>query len=184
MVEELAHYMAYVNPGLGGEFLAYMAMEGQVPSCRCLWDLTIPKAKGDTQVDLLLIHATGIYVVESKNYSNCRIQGDEKLKDWTAFYKQGKDRGYLLYNPHMQNEGHIAALKCYVDYPVPMISIVAYSNQCALEIKRKPGSKTIHCHYGKLGNIMRASAKFRKPCLDNEEVWLLYQLLRPLASSR
>ena len=183
MIDELAHYLAYEDPGLCGEFWAYMEMEGQVPApCRCLWNLLIPKAKGHSQVDLLLIHSTGMYVVESKNFTNCHLQGDETQQSWNATYK--KNRKYKIYSPYLQNEGHIEALRRYVDYPVPMKSIVAYSNHCKLSITRKQGSNAIHCHYKTLGSIVQRYAHERKPCLDDEEVSLLYQLLRPLASLR
>jgi len=179
MVEELAHYMTYENPGLGGEFIAYMALEGQVSApCRCLWNLEVPKKNGHTQVDLLVIHTTGIYVLESKNYSKCRVCGDEKEKDWNVVYPKG--RGFSMYSTYLQNEGHMEALRDYVDYPVPMKSIVVYGNRVNLQIKRTASSKTVYCHYNSLGNVMNEHARQRKPCLDDEEVWLLYQLLRPL----
>lgn len=181
-IDEMARYMADEDAGLCGEFLAYMELQVPAP-CRCLWNLEIPKAKGQySQVDLLLIHTTGLYVLESKNYSPCRVYGDEERANWKVFYS--KNRGYPIYSTYLQNEGHITALRNYIGYPVPMKSILVYSNQSKLLIKRAANSKAVYCHYNSLGNVMRMHASQGKPCLDDEEVSLLYQLLRPLASLR
>lgn len=75
---------------------------------RILVDLLIPNTVGGTtQIDLLLLHSSGIYVIECKNYK-ATIKGDIEDKEWTALYKGGKT--YSLYNPIIQNSGHIDKL--------------------------------------------------------------------------
>lgn len=48
-----------------------------------------------TEVDLIYINTSGIYVIESKNYSGW-IFGDFKQKYWTQTFKTEKHK---FYNP-------------------------------------------------------------------------------------
>ena len=74
-----------------------------------LTNVYIPKNDGTTtEIDLLMINKTGIYVFESKNYSGW-IFGDEKSKNWTQTLKGGKKNKF--FNPILQNRAHINALK-------------------------------------------------------------------------
>ncbi len=74
-----------------------------------LQNLYIPTGNGrTTELDLVFISAKGIFVIESKNY-NGEITGKVSDKDWRVRYANGKS--FTLYNPIMQNEGHIRALR-------------------------------------------------------------------------
>lgn len=61
-----------------------------------------------TEIDLIFLTDRKIYVIESKNYNGI-IYGDAMSKNWTVQYRNGKS--YNLYNPIMQNNTHINALK-------------------------------------------------------------------------
>lgn len=74
-----------------------------------LHDVLIDGAEDMTsQIDLLLIGRTGIYVVEVKSYTDAYIYGDGKKSRW-SYYLGGKK--YDIYSPLMQNKKHIAYLK-------------------------------------------------------------------------
>ena len=71
--------------------------------------------KGDedmsSQIDLLIIARTGIYVVEVKRYDNAKIYGNGKRNTW-YYYLGGKK--YDIYSPLKQNKKHIENLKNFL----------------------------------------------------------------------
>ena len=67
-----------LNRGNYGEFLTFSYLEKLDGYHKLLTNLYIPKQDGSTtEIDLIMISETGIYVFESKNYSGW-IFGDEK----------------------------------------------------------------------------------------------------------
>ena len=89
-----------------------------------LHDILIDGAEDLTsQMDLLLIGETGIYVVEVKMFNDARIYGDGKRSTW-YYYKGGKK--YEIYSPLRQNKKHIEYLKKFLqDFgEVPCYSII------------------------------------------------------------
>ena len=79
----------------------------QLPSgCRYLSDIMIlnPKSKsGYSQIDHIVISPYAIFVIETKNY-NGEIKGGRKDRNWSV------SNHFKMYNPLMQNYGHIKAL--------------------------------------------------------------------------
>lgn len=61
------------------------------------------------QIDHIFINASGIYVIETKNYAG-RIYGNDNQNQWTQVLAYGKAKNYF-YNPIKQNYTHIIALK-------------------------------------------------------------------------
>lgn len=97
------------NKGNYGEFLTYYSLEKMGGNHKLLTNLYIPKADGSTtEIDLIMIAETGIYVFESKNYSGW-IFGNEKYKKWTQTFPTKQK--FQFFNPIWQNNGHINALK-------------------------------------------------------------------------
>ena len=64
-----------------------------------------------SQIDLLIIGRTGIYVIEVKSYDNAKIYGNGKRSTW-YYYLAGKK--YDIYSPLKQNKNHIAYLKNFL----------------------------------------------------------------------
>ena len=84
-----------------------------------LWDLYIPKSDGSySQIDVLMIHETGIHVFECKNYKGW-IFGSENNMYWYQTLPTGYNsiRKEQLYNPIKQNKTHINALSNYLNMP-------------------------------------------------------------------
>ena len=81
----------------------------------------------------VMIHETGLYVVESKNYSGW-IFGDVKQKEWTQILAGGKKKT-RFYNPIWQNAGHVKALRTFFnEYQyLPIFSLVVFSERCELK---------------------------------------------------
>ena len=57
------------------------------------------------QIDHVLINHSGIFVIETKNYSG-RIYGDDNRLEWTQVLNYGKIKN-KIYNPVRQNKSHI-----------------------------------------------------------------------------
>lgn len=82
-----------------------------------------------TEIDEVAITRNGIYVIECKDYAGT-ILGSKDDHDWTVVYDNG-DR-HTLYNPIMQNNGHVTALSHALRLPRNMfrsvIILSGYSN--------------------------------------------------------
>lgn len=99
---------------------------------RVLNNVTIPTPKGSSQIDHLVVSIYGIFVIETKNYQGW-IYGGEHAEYWTQNIYGNK---YQLYNPVLQNGGHVRALRRILkDYePLPIMSIVAFSWNASLRV--------------------------------------------------
>lgn len=124
------------NPGKYGEYLVYKELRAyEKDGGRFLFNCYLPKDDGTTsEIDVILIHSTGIFVVESKNYSGW-IFGNEKSRMWTQTLPNGRGRSIKerFYNPIMQNKTHIKWLKNQVGNNIPVYSVIAFSERCELK---------------------------------------------------
>lgn len=122
--------------GKNGEYLTYKELKAyEDDGGRFLFNCYLPKADGTTtEIDVMLIHSTGIFVIESKNYSGW-IFGSEKSKTWTQTLRRGNGRIQKehFYNPIMQNNTHVKWLKKIIGNNVPIYSVIAFSKRCSLK---------------------------------------------------
>lgn len=97
-----------VKGGFGERLAAYYS-KTVFSDAYVLHDVLIDgKDEHKSQIDLIIIAASGIYVVEVKTFSDAKIYGDGRKRDWQ--YYLGGHR-YDFYNPIMQNKKHIEYLK-------------------------------------------------------------------------
>ena len=126
----------YMDKGRYGEYLTYKKLFNAVEgNKKFLLNCYIPKDNGETtEIDLIMIHATGIYVFESKNYSGW-IFGKESNKQWTQTLPRGKRRTLKSHflNPIMQNQLHLKWLQTYLKRNIPMYSFIVFSERCTLK---------------------------------------------------
>ena len=84
-----------------------------------------------TEIDLIMITTTGVYVFESKNYSGW-IFWDENTKFWTQSLKDGEK--YRFNNPIWQNKKNISALQKLLRLGNYMFrSYIIFSERCELK---------------------------------------------------
>lgn len=166
------------SKGNNGEFLIFYALENMDRPIKILANLYIPKGDGSTtEIDLLLIDTTGIYVIESKNYSGW-IFGDEKSKNWTQCLPGGNKSKF--YNPVWQNNAHIAAL-CNILKDINkeyVFSYIVFSERC--ELKKIPFS-SYHMKIlkrDKLVGRIREDFEDKDTVFSEEEVADLYEKLK------
>ncbi|WP_290762520.1 nuclease-related domain-containing protein [Fibrobacter sp. UBA4297] len=121
------------NLGPYGEFLttkkAISACKETTTYFKILNNIYLNTKNGSTEIDVIMIHETGIYVFESKNFSGW-IYGGYKQKEWTQKLQHTQNH---FYNPIWQNKGHITALKSVLGNDLPYISIIVFSERCELK---------------------------------------------------
>ena len=101
-------------------------LEIGIPSTIIFHDLYLPDNGGYTQIDLVVPTSVGIFVFEVKDYSGW-IFGDANNSKWTQVLAYGREK-HQFYNPIMQNEGHIKALRNTTEQlrSVPIYSIIVF----------------------------------------------------------
>lgn len=128
------------DEGLFGEFSIYKVLESLEGPRRFLFNIYLPKWNGSTtELDIVLLHESGIYVFESKNYGGW-IFGAEGQRYWTQTLpsKWGQPQKHRFYNPILQNDGHLDRLY-QILRPVhlssgspPYFSYIVFGNRCML----------------------------------------------------
>lgn len=119
--------------GYYGEYLVFCELYKKlIGTCKILMNLNIPTSNGKTtEIDLLLIHETGIYVFEVKHYKGT-IYGKDTDKIWTQYFRTAQNNSFK--NPMLQNEYHVNAIKNI--FPnIPVRSIVVFTNDdCNIKV--------------------------------------------------
>lgn len=126
-------FKTFFNKGNFGEYDTYRRLTTLPGYHQVVFNLYIPTGYGaTTEIDCVYIHETGLYVIESKNYSGW-IFGNETDNSWLQTFANGQQ--FPFYNPVKQNIGHIRALQrlfptipsnCY-------ISVIVFSEHCTLK---------------------------------------------------
>lgn len=122
----------HMDKGTYGEYLTYKELEYIKGPHRILTNVYLPTRNGNTtEIDLIYIHESGIYVLESKNYGGW-IFGNERDRTWTQVFKS--QRKEKFYNPITQNRGHINNLMRVLNIsPNYVKSIIVFSERCTLK---------------------------------------------------
>lgn len=101
---------------------------------RILQNVYVPRGGGTSEIDVLLLHETGIYVIESKNLSGS-IYGENRYSQWLR-YKRNEEFPDRFPNPVRQNEGHIKALCHFLNIQsgrVPVYSYIVFGNKANID---------------------------------------------------
>ncbi len=120
--------------GYYGEFLVLQELYRNVKgNCKILMNLQIPTETGKTtEIDLLLIHETGIYVFEVKHYRGT-IYGKTSDRRWTQYFRTASNSYFN--NPVNQNKYHVNALKRLFPH-IPIFSYIVFTNdECELRVE-------------------------------------------------
>lgn len=121
------------DKGNYGEYSSYGKLAKLPGYHKALFNLYIPKGKDrTTEIDLVFLHETGVYVVESKNYSGW-IFGDDNSQKWMQTFPNGHKQSF--YNPIKQNKGHIRALQSILPSIEEALykSLIVFSERCELK---------------------------------------------------
>jgi len=132
-IETQKHLWDERGKGYYGEYLVFKELYPNLTGCcKILMNLQVPTGDGrSTEIDLLLIHETGLYVFEIKHYKGT-IYGKSSDPKWTQYFRTAPNSHF--YNPILQNQYHIKALqKMFPNIPVHSL-IVFTSPECNLRV--------------------------------------------------
>ncbi len=118
---------------LYGEYAIYRTLEKIPGDKKILINLYLPQWETltDTEIDIIFIHNTGIYIIESKDFGGW-IYGNSNDTHWTQCFS--RYRKYPFYNPLFQNYSHKKSLEKIIPEHMEKIkSIVVFSNRSTLK---------------------------------------------------
>ena len=181
------------NRGLEFEMDVYNQIRHAIgPQFPMLFDVMVPKANAfymDSQIDLIVFHTSGIYVLELKNFSGPLI-GRLEDEDWIPYIavrKKVKSNRFedcyqpnfallnkstkrWIYNPIKQNEGHIDTLKSIM--PATYDNIIIFSD--SMLISGKPYNLSqLHSLSSFIESITTAPERF-----DSSQLQQIYQKIK------
>ena len=163
------------DKGRLGEFYTYKYLKTLEGYKRFLFNVYLPKENGETtEIDVILLHETGIYVFESKNYSGW-IFGTETQQYWTQTLPVGKGKSQKtkFFNPIIQNKVHLKWLQQFfgAESQLPFYSYIVFSDRCTLkEITLTSGNHFVINRYNILtavqSNVVRVGKQLEQKEVD------------------
>ncbi|MBD2846613.1 NERD domain-containing protein [Paenibacillus sp. IB182496] len=123
-----------------GEHKIDLQLDQLPKDCMYMSDLLLPNSKsrtGYSQLDHAVVSPYGIFVIETKNYAG-EIKGARQDRNWRVSNR------YNLYNPLLQNKGHIKALQAHLSEfnGVKYISMISFTMRCRFSLD--PDLRKIH----------------------------------------
>lgn len=149
---------------------------------KIILNLYIPTADdGTTEIDVLMIHESGIYLFESKNYSGW-IFGNEKQQEWVQSFRNGrKSKKIYFHNPIIQNHVHMKWLKNFLkDDSTPFYSFIVFGGKCKLKGVTITSGNHVVVEQRQLFDCVYRTAQAHRNCLSTEKIDTLYEKLLPL----
>ena len=171
------------NLGRYGEYLTFKKLEKfEDIGAKFLFNLYIPKSNGETtEIDMIMICSKGIFIFESKNYSGW-IFGSENQKNWYQTLPSGKRKSHkeVFYNPIMQNRTHIKHLDKLIGTPLPMYSIVVFSDRCTFKDIQIESSAVSLVYLSQVNQVVSNVLNYDDgSALDENRILVIYDKLYP-----
>lgn len=164
----IAFFQTPTGKGIWGETQVKIALGNNKPNEKyVINNLMIANEGKSSQIDHIVINRTGIFVIETKNYSG-RIYGLENQKEWTQVLNYGKVK-HQFYNPILQNRTHIYALGNIIGKKDCFISIIVFPKAQLMT--------NTSTEVGYIGNIRRRYKEQRKIIFTIEEINSIYNQL-------
>ena len=161
--------------GKEGEYLIQNVLKNISGYSYYLSNIYVPYRGKTSEIDVLLIHEKGIFVIESKNYSGW-IFGNESYTNWTQCLKGGNKNQF--YNPISQNKTHINALSNYLRLNRDcFVSYIVFSERC--ELKAIPANYNI-MKRNELLHYLSNDLNSREILFSNEQILNICKELYPL----
>ena len=163
---------------IGEQMLYHQIKQVQDVGAKVLWDCWLRFPNGTiTQTDVVLIWKSGIYVIESKNWTGCSIYGSYDDEKWTVcwFGSNGNTaRTERRFNPIKQNAMHVDCIRKMIYNLAPIYSIIAFPSTCKLSKVPDKTEDTAIINYSELrqtiADFHNASNKERLSKEDVEKI--------------
>lgn len=105
-----------------------------------------------TQIDCIAVNEMGVFVIESKDFSGW-IYGDFGQKKWTQVLDYGRDK-HSFYNPFLQNQAHVDAVRDLIGEGVPIFSVVVFGNKAVLKTLKGVSVNHYYCLQAGIHELM------------------------------
>lgn len=163
--------------GYYGEYLVFCELYKKISgNCKILMNLQIPvKQRKTTEIDLLIIHETGIYVFEIKHYKGT-IYGEINENSWTQYFRTTPNSYFK--NPVKQNQYHINALEeLRIRESIPFFSFIVFtSDECELKVTGEIQNTQL-CELYKLTDTLNYFINKKEKILNMEQIDGIFNLL-------
>lgn len=174
-------YKSLINDsGSYGEYLIYNKLQNIQGYKKFLFNLYIPKKNGErSEIDIVMIHSSGIYVIESKNYKGW-IFGRETDQTWTQVLPYGfSSIKYHFFNPIYQNQLHIKVLKNVLkDYQdIPFYSYIVFGDACEFKHVELTTANNFLLHCSSLIDNILLNINNKSNKLTDHQIDNLYERL-------
>lgn len=171
------------DKGSQGEYLIWDSLQ-QLPGYKkFLFNCYLPKRNGEsTEVDLILLHESGIYVFESKNYSGW-IFGTETQQYWTQSLpgRYGQAHKVKFFNPILQNQAHLKWLGEYLGIDSHFFySCIVFGDECTLKDITLTSGRHYVTNRSNLFAAISSHIQLSITKLSPEQIDSLYAKLFPL----
>lgn len=166
--------------GYYGEYRVFSELYPYVPgTCKILMNLQVPVDRNkSTEIDLVLIHETGVYVFEVKHYKGT-IYGRAHDKNWTQYFRTTSNSSFG--NPIAQNDYHIHALKNLLPN-VPLFSFVVFTNtNCELKIQNDDPQTKV-CTLTQLRSVFSTFTANKQSIFSLHKIDDIFNVLKPLSN--
>ena len=126
-----SYFRVLFDIGARGEYFTGKVAEKALPGARLFFNVYLPSKTGYSELDIVAVHGSGLYVFESKNYSGW-IFGRSSDRYWTQ--SLNRRTKYRFLNPLLQNKGHLLSLARATGISSELIKpVVVFSERCELK---------------------------------------------------
>ena len=173
-----------LKTGIQGESDAATLLQDLPEGYLCLQNATVTYRGKESEMDLVVAGAAGVFIVEVKN-RNGRITGAYEEKDWTQHKigRAGGEYASVFYNPTKQVGTHIYRLAHYLrgqGCQVHIDGAVLFSNpDTALTLSGEPGEIPVFSGADGGKNLLQ-HIRSHTPTLPPERVKQVISLLKKL----
>lgn len=143
-----------------------------------------PDGRNTAEIDIVVIHEKGIFVVENKNYSG-KIYGDEREQYWLQVQKEsGKRWKKHFYSPILQNQSHIRNMAKYLhergDWEISYLSVIVFNDSAKLKRIRIFREDTLAANCRKARRKIRKKIRWKPKNLTRREINEIFEELKRL----
>lgn len=173
--------------GAKGELEIFEVLKDLESSPLFLFNLYLPTKNKDkfSEIDVIMIHSSGIYIFESKNLKGW-IFGNENNRFWTQVlcYRQGKQstkQKNRFFNPILQNKIHIRNFKRYSkNRPILFYNYVIFSDKAKFKDVTIENDDVNLLTIKELKEVIINKNYFNEKNLTKEQVCKIFNILYPL----
>lgn len=168
--------------GYYGEYLVFCLLYKEIAGHgKILMNLNVPvDSCHSTEIDLALIHETGIYVFEVKHFKGT-IYGKDTDPKWTQYFRTTQNQTFR--NPMDQNAYHVRALKnLFPDIPIHSF-IVFTSQECDIRVQNS-NEKVDVCALRDMMYLLKQRIKWNPNKYDLNDLDSIFVKLSPFSPMR